>query len=55
MQQTTAMQKKLKYKQSSYFVIFAQFRLYMGLYQLRKRDIGVLTPSFGPSEGHKDP
>ena len=45
----------VQYTQSSYFVLFSQFRFYLGLYLLKNSEIGVFTPVFGPKKGHNDP
>ena len=45
----------VKYLKTSHFVVFVQFRFYIGLYQLKNHEIGVFTPSFGVKTGHKDP
>ena len=39
---------------NSYLTLFAQLRIYLGLFHLKNRQIGVFTPGFGPKGGLND-
>ncbi len=45
----------VKFVETRYFVVFIQFRFYIGLYQLKNYEIAVFTPGFRVKRGHKDP
>ena len=40
---------------NSYLTLFAQLRIYLGLFHLKNRQIGLFTPAFGPKEGPNEP